>query len=221
MVIDKRKPLPPHTKLNYWECYAKIVLEELFPEMFCDLRLADKPDLQDRNGYVGIEVTRAENSKQLEAESIYSNLPYKDEDQRACDIERIEKIGAKVHDGFMMGIKGTDSFERINAAINTKCKTISKGDYKAFNEYHLFVFSSIYAVNYMLQEELEYLVAEDISKFYRMIYVLVPGEMYCFDLTTKDYYVFDIDSDKQHKQATKARQMVEEGEEDATRIYGY
>jgi len=218
MVIDKRRPLPPHTKLNYWECYAKIVLEELFPEKFCDLRLADKPDLQDRNGYVGIEVTRAENPKQIEAESIYSNLPYKDKNQRACDIKRIEKTGAKVHDGFMMGIKGTDSFERINAAINRKCKTIAKGGYKAFKEYHLFVFSSIYAVDYMLQEELGYLIAEDIDKFYRVIYVLVPGGMYCFDLITKEYRVFDIDSNMQHKQATNARQMVEEGEEDATRI---
>ena len=218
MVIDKRRPLPPHTKLNYWECYAKIVLEELFPEKFCDLRLADKPDLQDRNGYVGIEVTRAENPRQLEAESIYSNLPYKDEDQRACDIKRIEKIGAKVHEFFMMGIKGTDSFERINATINTKCKTISKCGYKEFAEYHLFVFSSIYAVDCMLQEELEYLVAEDIGKIYRVIYVLVPGRMYCFDLITKEYKMFDIDSNMQHRQATKARQMVEEGEEDATRI---
>ena len=32
MVIDKNKPLPPHTKLDYWECYAKFVLEELLPE---------------------------------------------------------------------------------------------------------------------------------------------------------------------------------------------
>lgn len=218
MVIDKNIPLPPHTKLDYWECYAKIVLEELFPEKFCNLLLADKPDLQDSNGYVGIEVTRAENPKQLEAESIYSNLPYKDENQRACDIKRIEKIGAKVHEFFMMGIKGTDSFERINAAISAKCKTISKGGYEPFEEYHLFVFSSIYAVDYMLKEELECLIAEDIDKFYRVIYVLVPGGMYCFYLITKEYRVFDIDSNMQHKQATKARQMVEEGEEDATRI---
>lgn len=27
--IDRDKPLPPHTKLDYYECYAKIVLEDL------------------------------------------------------------------------------------------------------------------------------------------------------------------------------------------------
>lgn len=218
MVIDKNKPLPQHTKLDYWECYAKIVLEELFPEKFCDLRLADKPDLQDNDGCVGVEVTIANNPKQLEAESLYSTLYYKSEKQKAYDIERIEKLGAKVHDGFMMGIKGTDSFERINATVDRKCKTIAKGGYKAFEGYHLFVFSSICAVDYMLQEELRYLITENIGKFYRVIYVLVPGGMYCFDLIKKGYTVFDIDSNMQHKQATKARQMVEEGEEDATRI---
>ena len=218
MVIDKRKPLPPHTKRDYWECYAKIVLEELFPKKFCNLLLADKPDLQDSKGYVGIEVTRAENPKQAEVESLYSTLHYKNEKKKAQAIERIEKLGAKVHDGFMMGIKGTDGFERINNVIITKCETIAKGGYEPFDEYHLFMFSSTYAVDYMLQEELQCLIAEDIGKFYRVIYVLVPGGMYCFDLTTKEYKVFDIDSNMQHKQATKARQMVEEGEKDATRI---
>lgn len=218
MVIDKNKLLPPHTKLDYWECYAKIVLEEQFSEKFTNLILNDKPDLQDNDGRVGVEVTIANNPKQLEAERLYSTLYYKNEKQKAYDVERIEKLGAKVHDGFMMGIKGTDSFEQINNAIITKCKTIAKGSYEPFDEYHLFVFSSIYAVDYMLREELEKLIAEDIGKFYRMIYVLVPSGMYCFDLTTNEYKVYDIDSNMQHKQATKARQMVEVGEEDATRI---
>ena len=64
MIIDENKPLSSHTKLNYWECYAKIVLKDLLPDEFCNLTLADKPDLQDADGDVGIEVTRAENPKQ-------------------------------------------------------------------------------------------------------------------------------------------------------------
>lgn len=218
MVIDKNKPLPPHTKLDYWECYAKIVLEEQFPEKFTNLILADKPDLQDSNRSIGVEVTRAENPKQIEAESLYSTLHYKNENKKAYDIERIEKLGARVHDGFMMGITSNDSFEFINSAIDVKCKTLLKGGYKEFDKYHLFLFSPIYVVDYMLREELEYLLTKNIGDIYCTIYVLVPGGMYCFDLTTNEYKVFDIDSNMQHKQATKARQMVEEGEEDATRI---
>ena len=218
MVIDEKKPLSSHTKLDYWECYAKIVLEDLLPNEFCNLTLADKPDLQDANGAVGIEVTRAENPKQIESESLYSGLYYKPENQRARDIERIEQLGAKLYFGFMAGVKGTDSFDLINNAINAKCKTLSKGGYRDFKEYHLFLFSSIYVVDDMLKEELQYLIANDIGKFYRVIYILVPGGMYCFDLKTGIYKTFDIDSKKQYEHANQARRMVLEGEEDARRI---
>ena len=218
MVMDEKKPLSSHTKLDYWECYAKIVLEDLLSDKFYGLILADKPDLQDANGVVGIEVTRAENPKQIESESLYSGLYYKPENQRARDIERIEQLGAKLYFGFMAGIKGTDSFDLINNAINSKCKTLSKGGYRDFKEYHLFLFSSIYAVDDMLKEELQHLISNDIGKFYHVIYILVPGGMYCFDLDSETYKAFDIDSKKQFEHATKARRMVLEGEEDATRI---
>ena len=120
--------------------------------------------------------------------------------------------------GFMAGIKGTDSFELINNAINSKCKTLSKGGYREFKEYRLFLFSSIYAVDDMLKEELQYLIVNGIGEFYRVIYILVPGCMYCFDLKTGIYKPFDIDSKKQFEHATQARRMVLEGEEDAGRI---
>ncbi len=218
MVIDKNKPLPSHTKLKYRECYAKIVLEEMFPDKFINLLLADKPDLHDINGSVGIEVTIAEDPKELEASRLYSQLPYKNEIQKARDIERIESLGAKVYDGFMMSVKWSDGFKHINTSISSKCKTLAKGEYKGFNEYHLFLFSSIYAVDWMLQVELEHLIAKEIGKFYRIIYILVPSGLYVFDLLLGIYKIFDIDSTKQNEQSLKARQMVEEGEEDATRI---
>ena len=62
------------------------------------------------------------------------------------------------------------------------------------------------------------IVANDIGKFYRVIYILVPGGMYCFDLKTGIYKTFDIDSNKQFEHATQARRMVLEGEEDARKI---
>ena len=65
MKIDKNKPLPDHTKLDYDECCAKLILEELFPNRYHNLLLADKPDLQGTN--VGIEVTIANDSKMQEA----------------------------------------------------------------------------------------------------------------------------------------------------------
>ncbi len=65
MRIEKNKPLPNHTKLNYDECCAKLILEELFPKRYHKLALSDKPDLQGEE--VGIEVTIANNQKMEEA----------------------------------------------------------------------------------------------------------------------------------------------------------
>lgn len=70
-VIKEDKPLSEHTKLDYYECYAKIVLEEMFPDQFFDLVSHDKPDLQNEKLIIGIEVTSSINPKQKEAESLY------------------------------------------------------------------------------------------------------------------------------------------------------
>ena len=41
------KPLPDHTKVDYYECLAKLILEKMFPNEFENLEILDKPDLQD------------------------------------------------------------------------------------------------------------------------------------------------------------------------------
>lgn len=38
--------LPKHTKLDYHECYAKIVLEEICTNEFNELEISDKSDIQ-------------------------------------------------------------------------------------------------------------------------------------------------------------------------------
>ena len=96
--IEKDRPLPGHTKLDYYECYAKIVLEEFFS--YNNLLLDDKPDLQDIQNSIGIEVTTAEEPKMLEAENLYLKLIYADEDTiREKCINRMGQIGLTYKDG--------------------------------------------------------------------------------------------------------------------------
>ena len=72
----KNKPLPDHTRLDYHECLAKIVLEALFPNVFMDLELKDKPDLHNIEMKTGIEVTRAFNQKQERNENLFTKIAY-------------------------------------------------------------------------------------------------------------------------------------------------
>lgn len=211
--IEKDLPLSSHTKLNYYECYAKIVLEDVFSEQFCDLIIADKPDLQSSGKGIGIEVTIADNQKTLETERLYSQLPYTSSSEIQRRIERIEQCGAKYEHGILLTF-GNDNFNLVNEAVNRKTNKLQNTGYAPFQEYHLFVFSNICANDIMLQEELAFLQSIHADNVWGKIYILVPGDLYCFSLGEATYKRIGIDFDTQLQHALKARQMVEEGEED-------
>ena len=210
--IDRDKPLPPHTKLDYYECYAKIVLEDLFPVFISELLLKDKPDLQDIRSQVGIEVTIAETSETIEAQRLYSTLHAVDDVTQSRNIERIEQCGAAYKGDILFGSNSSDDFALINHAVDSKIKKLQKGGYEKFSEYHLFIFSSILASETMLNDEFEYLGQREIADYFKKIYIQIPGELLYFDLIKSTYEVFNVDTNKQFDWAIKARQMVEDGE---------
>ena len=211
--IEKGRPLPSHTKFDYYECYAKIILETTFPKQFDNLKVKDKPDLQSEEKSIGIEVTIAEEQDSLEAEQLYLQLPYTNSSKRQRKIERIEQCGAKYEHGMLL-TSGNDNFDLIDKAVTEKIKKLQNTRYTRFNEYHLFVFSSIYADNSMLRDELAFLQNIQVGKYFAKIYVSVPGELYCFNFEKTTYERFSIDSNVQMQYAIQARKMVEEGEKD-------
>lgn len=87
MKIDKNKPLPDHTKLDYDECCALLILRELFPDRYSTLEIDDKPDLQGLK--VGVEVTIADDRNRQEALNNWIKACYcDDEKKRKYYIER-------------------------------------------------------------------------------------------------------------------------------------
>ncbi len=211
--IKKERPLSSHTKLRYDECYAKIVLQNIFPEQFCDLKLKDKPDLQSEEKSIGIEVTMEKEQKTKEAERLYLQLlSCTDPSKRQRILGRIEQCGAKLEGGILR-TQGKDNFDLINEAVQEKNKKL-QGEYALFQEYHLFIFSSIYADDSMLQDELAHLQSIHVENFWKKIYILVPGELYCFTFEKATYEKFAITSNAQNQYALQARRMVKEGERD-------
>ena len=84
------KRLPNHTKVDYYEVFAKILLEDIFPNEFKNLKTADKPDLHDLDGGIGIEVTRSCNEKNEKNSAIYRKiLQEKDEKEKQRNIKKI------------------------------------------------------------------------------------------------------------------------------------
>lgn len=48
---------------NFYEIFAKISLQNVFPDEFSNLTLSDRPDLIDDTRKLGVEVTYATNEK--------------------------------------------------------------------------------------------------------------------------------------------------------------
>lgn len=73
-MTEKKKHSSDHTKYRYDECFAKIVLEEFFPNKYKNLIIKDKPDLVDESNNIGIEVVNAIPTKIHEAESCWMKI---------------------------------------------------------------------------------------------------------------------------------------------------
>ena len=71
---------------NFYEIFAKISLQNVFPDEFSNLTLSDRPDLIDDTRKLGIEVTYATNEKEEKCLS-YSG-PYPDRCHCTYDPDR-------------------------------------------------------------------------------------------------------------------------------------
>ena len=207
-------PLPNHTKLDYYECYAKIALSQLLSRNYKNLIVKDKPDLQFSDGSSGIEVTQAIDPAQQRAERLYTEIVYGLVRSKEGALQEIRNCGCKYENGILMGKTGTDSFNLILQAIKAKLEKINKGGYDYFHHYDLFVFSDIYDDDIMLKNALSSMLALSgkYNLFFEKIWVLVPGSLYVFDLLLEQTQVIDCSSELQYEIACQAREMVEAAE---------
>lgn len=206
-----------HTSLDYYECYAKIVLEELYPEEFQNLLILDKPDLQSIDGLVGIEVTNAIDKNKMEAEKLYSEISCNSAKNPQKALKRIEKCGYKLEYGILSYSKkgildyklSENSFCSIIKSFDKKLTKLNGGQYKYFKNNHLFVFSYIFCDDEMIKDailEMQKKQSNMKIKFYK-VYLLIPGRCYSIDLYTGNYKEYPINYMLQSSQADKAYEL--------------
>ena len=136
--------LLPKFDTTFFERYAKIVLVDLLGEKYANLVNRDRPDLQDNEAGIGIEVTRAMVTGRDDAISLITDMAGAD-DISDSDIERIRRYGYSY--GIHRRLMGKVEEEFWSLAIPLKriieskvCK-VANGFYGSFHEFGLFVFS--------------------------------------------------------------------------------
>ena len=214
MKTNKEEPLPRHTGYTWEECYAKIVLEELFREEFYDLNIIDKPDLQNEVLSIGIECTVSIDKKSIEAENLYSELTYgKSKNPDKCK-ERIKRLGGNIT-GYSMFESRTVSLKSILGAVKIKLKKLNGNGYKIFEKNYLLIRDCIYIPNQQIQG-LQYSIGIIQSKYpvqFDKIYILLNSKL--IELSMIDYTnkCIEFDSSLQYKLAQKAFGIVAQYEE--------
>lgn len=185
------------------------MLEKLFG--YYGLQVKDKPDLQNIELSIGIEVTSSIGHEQKEIESLYScgkKIKHPKLIHRADNISPDICEGI-VQNGILIGLSEIDSFTNVNEAYHRKCEKLSQGGYKDFDRYELFIESDIFADDKMLKEELEYLYSEYLNSptRYEKIFVSVPNHIYVFDLENKMYDSIKISTDIQFQIGQEAERQ--------------
>lgn len=103
---------------RYFERYACAQLKDLSAE-YAALCCADRPDLQDAQGRIGIEVTRAMRENRKDALAFYREIS-----GRAETVEDPAAEGLILH------------------AAKKKIDLLARGEYAAFDKYGLYIFSA-------------------------------------------------------------------------------
>ena len=224
-MADDWRPLPRHTKLNYDECYAKVVLERFFPNEYQALQLSDRPDLRTKDGKVGVEVTSAIPQERQEALAIASEIPYCNPDDQKKKVDYLKKNGYEYTQYGMFGpmrtcrslglaypdIENTFCKDFISA-VKKKLQKLNSRTYDLLPRYNLFVQAEIGVEDWMPPKLLERLCQLSTWQYnFDFIYLLDLKGLFVFDITAHKYSVKET-GEKLWGLGEIARKMVEEEE---------
>lgn len=219
--IDPNKPLPDHTKLRYEECYAKVFLEFYYPNKYSNLKIQDKPDLYDSINDVGFEVVEAEEAERKEIFKLWYTMPYVSECKRQKNKERMKQLGEEYTEGIQVWNRvitydrGIDSqpFDIVYNAVKQKLNKLNCGNYKLCSQYELFVYSEIMIREEWNERMLKRLtdISSDYDLQYCYIHISTQDSLCSYGIKDNKFIVFNIEKN-QRKLAIKARELVEQGE---------
>ena len=213
--IEKNRPLPSHTKLNYDECYAKFVLEYCYPERYGALSVLDKPDLQNRCLDIGVEVTTSASENFKAAESVACKLPYLSKDQSEKKCKKLEELHVERHAQVLIHPPEPVCFGRTIEVVKTKLEKLNSGSYRQLSTYDLFVYVNLFLDDAKTRQELLDTFVSMCNKKcnYSFIFIYAIDTLYAFDLCNKQVKRFELQQ-QNYDFARKARRMVDDAETD-------
>jgi len=214
-IIDPNKPLPSNTIYKWHECFAKVMLEYALPNDFNNLKIKDKPDLQNIELNLGIEVTTAENKKDLEMERLYTYLEYDLIRDKQKVKNKIEHLGGSISNGILVHPVRYRDLDSIKNSILEKLNKLNGNGYQIFEHNYIFITES----DMILENECAGLLDEYIElqnnfriKFEKVYIYQYGGKLFEFNMVDRNYNIYTLNSNETYQIGYDARKIVEERE---------
>ncbi|MCQ2302384.1 MAG: hypothetical protein MJZ94_07170 [Bacteroidales bacterium] len=187
----------------FFERYAMFSLVKLFGSRYLGLTCSDRPDLQDDENGIGIEVTRAISENKVDAHALINDMAGKpvmkiDPD----DLKRIQESGYSfgLDSTYSMGNREYDYWALalpMKRILLSKIQKVSNGFYGNYNEFGLYVFTNYDLVAEEVNEIIGFVTEaqRDLEKHYDRLFITQIDTLFDCDLKKGHFDCFPIDSE--------------------------
>ena len=193
----------PKFDTTFFERYAMIALHTILGDKYAHLMNSDRPDLQDINQSLGIEVTRSMKENKTEAELLVNELAG---DNIFCiseaDMQHIKLYGYAY--GLTYGQYMGELEKRywslalpLKRIIKSKVQKVADGFYGNFDQFELFIFTKDNLTRHEIQLTVYYMTElQDTNAIrYAKLHIAQTDKLYVCDLKTQIVEEYPISKD--------------------------
>ena len=199
--------LEPKFDTCFFERYAMVSLATLLGEHYAHLVNRDRPDLQDEEQSIGIEVTRAIRENKNVANALVNEMAGEDiKEVNAEDLRHINQSGYAygLGDGSIIGRNEYEFWSLalpLKRILEIKMDKVNNGFYGDFNEFGLFVFTKEDLDLDQIKQTIAFMREKQAyqNRLYLRLFISQIQAMFDCDLETGQYKKYKVSREQRRQ----------------------
>ena len=199
--------LEPKFDTCFFERYAMVSLATLLGEHYAHLVNRDRPDLQDEDLSLGIEVTRAIRENKNVANALVNEMAGEDvKEVNAEDLRHINQSGYAygLGDGTLIGRNEYEFWSLalpLKRILEIKMDKVNDGFYGDFNEFDLFVFTKEDLDLDQIKQTIAFMMEKQAfqNRLYSRLFISQIQTLFDCDLETGQYKKYKVSRDQRRQ----------------------
>ena len=193
------KPIPKRYSNIFIEFVSLEVLKYMYPDKYYNLQLVDKPDLQDKDNLIGVEVIEAVSNRIAQIDGEFYNYRFGKQlqyEKEKC-IEKLKKNGALLDEyGITYPVQNSiDELEILKHAVVKKLEKFDNYDPNYYKSLDLFVMYTAYLMPHsdkQLDKFFEH-IAQENSRRFDTIFIFSGGVLITYKTEKNEWSVKHIE----------------------------